>query len=194
MTVFTDRDKVFDWTRQRVTDVKGNSKVVLPRPLSPNEEAKLAVLRVEWNDIFDRFVRETCKEAGEQASNLTTKERKGLKMLRKRVSDGELVVLQTDKSGRFAVMRMETYIKAGEVHTGKDREVGWQEITSNQSRLNGHVSMWLKIFRAGQRWKHEDRMRESMINHSMAVCPSTSFTRTTRVDPGKEELPLLVGQ
>ena len=169
--IFTNRDRVFDWSRQRATDVKNNTRVILPRPMSALEESKLAVLRLEWNALFDRYLAEECGEGGEQTSNLTAQERRGLKSLKQRVKDGEIVVLQTDKSGRFAVMSMKTYITAGEKHTAKDSEVGWEEVKENQSQLNGHVSMWLKVFRVGQKWNHAERIRETMLNNSMAVCP-----------------------
>ena len=44
--------------------------------------------------------------------NLDEFELDGLRSLRKTVSDGAIVILPTDKSGRFAVMSMSTYIKA----------------------------------------------------------------------------------
>ena len=62
--IFTSRDRVFDWSRQRATDVKSNVRVILPRPMSAIEEAKLAVLRLEWNALFDRYVKEECGEDG----------------------------------------------------------------------------------------------------------------------------------
>ena len=39
------------------------------------------------------------------------------------VADGGLVVLATDKSGRFAVMSMKTYMKAGMVHVKDDEDL-----------------------------------------------------------------------
>ena len=77
----------------------------------------------------------------------------------------------TDKSGRFAVMSREGYLLAGEVHTRKDEEVGWKEIKDTQAKLNGHVSMIMKIFRGGKAWGHEDRIRSNMLNKSFAICP-----------------------
>ena len=95
----------------------------------------------------------------------------GLKTIRKRKTDGELVVLPTDKSGRFAIMSMKTYIEAGEVHTRGDEEIGLSELKSNQKKVNGNVSMLLKIMNVGAKCQHEGRWRESMINHSLESCP-----------------------
>jgi hypothetical protein len=38
-------------------------------------------------------------------------------------------------------------------------------------KVNGHVSMLLKVFKVGKNWNHQDRLRETMINNSLAVCP-----------------------
>ena len=85
----------------------------------------------------------------------------GLKSIRKRKTDGELVVLPTDKSGRFAIMSMKTYIEAGEVHTRGDEEIGLSELKSNQKKVNGNVSMLLKIMNVGFKCQHKGRWRES---------------------------------
>ena len=94
---------------------------------------------------------------------MDTKE--GLESVKKRRKSGELVILPTDKSGRFCVMTLETYLKAGLVHTTKDREVSVSEIKSNQSELNGHVSMILKIFRvAGKRGQEDDQQQPDSVS------------------------------
>ena len=59
--------------------------------------------------------------------NLTAKERKGLDSLKRRVKEKEISVCRTDKSGRFAVLSHEQYVRAGEIHTCKDREVYIEE-------------------------------------------------------------------
>ena len=109
---------------------------------------------------------EKCNKKKEQVSNLTKSEKEGLESLRKRVAEGEIVVVPTDKSGRFSVMDMDTYLQAGLKHAGKDRLVSMTEIKENQSELNGQVSMILKIFKVGQSWGHYDRARANMINQS----------------------------
>ena len=95
----------------------------------------------------------------------------GLKSIRLRLVNGELVVLPTDKSGRFAIINMDTNIKAGEVHVKDDKKMGTENLKKNQRHLNGHVSMLLKFFGAGADWSHQQRLRESMLNEGISVCP-----------------------
>ena len=92
--------------------------------------------------------------------------------LRLRLKSGELVILHTDKSGKFAVMTMKTsYIVAGDVHLEGEEEITMEDLKKNQRQMNGHVSMLLKMFNTGGDWKHQARMRESMISDGHAVCP-----------------------
>ena len=102
---------------------------------------------------------------------MTKEEQAGLKSLKKRLADGSIVVLPTDKSGRFALMSMPTYIRAGMVHVKDDEEVGMDERRANQKVVNGAVSMLLKIFRVGTECCNAGRWRESMISNSLEACP-----------------------
>ena len=103
--------------------------------------------------------------------NLSSSEVKGLKSLRDRTKNGEIMVVPTDKSGRFAIMSWSTYMKAGEVHLEGDEEIGLDDLRTTQRQLNGHVSMLLKFFNCGSEWKHQQRLRESMLSDSLSVCP-----------------------
>ena len=109
------------------------------------------------------MMREKCDKWGRQKSNLSDSEARGLKSLRTRTTEGELIVLPTDKTGSFAVMDRGSYEKAGMSHVKKDKVVGWEELRTAQRELNGHVSMLIKIFKIGQNWNHGQRVRETML-------------------------------
>ena len=107
--------------------------------------------------------KEHCSEEGAQRFNLSQAQRNGLKKLRKRFQDGEVIVMMTDKSGKLAVADVESYLEMGKVHTSKDKEVGETEVKKTQRLYNGHISMWLKFLNMGADWEHEGRMRESCL-------------------------------
>ena len=162
----------FSYSKKKVTDTKGNSRVNFPKEGGDvDDEAKLEMVRLELKNVFNQYCVEKCLKGGAQKSNLNEAERRGLKSLRKRVSNSEIIVVPTDKSGRFAIMSLATYEKAGQAHTSKDEVVEFSEIKSTQVELNGHVSMLIKTFKIGEGWDHVERMRETMINNSLAVCP-----------------------
>ena len=134
-------------------------------------EALLEIRRQTQATVFKEYVKENCDEKGRQKSNLTKQQTAGLKKLKKRVADGEIIVCQTDKSGRLCVMPMELYIEAGDTHVSKDMVVDDKFVRGTQKKLNGHVAMWIKCLNMGENWEHTDRLRQTQINHSCLVPP-----------------------
>ena len=119
---------------------------------------ELEAKKMEWSKVFTDYMDEMTDEEGVQESNLDRDEVEGLKTLKKRVAEGELVVCATDKSGRFAVMTMEDYRWAGSKHTKQDEQVDLAFVKKNQRLLNAHCSMMIKIFLVGKNWEHESRI------------------------------------
>ena len=170
--VYERVSKKFNLTKKRVTSAKGNSRVNFPKDGGEyDEEAMMEMVRLELKGVFKTYCDERCMKGGSQKSNLTEAERRGQKSLKKRVADSEIVVVPTDKSGRFAVMSLGMYEKAGSAHTKGDDEVDLAKIKLTQNELNGHVSMLLKFFKIGEKWGHTSRFRETMLNNSLTVCP-----------------------
>ena len=170
--VYNPEEGTWSYSRKRVTDIKGNNQVILPGRLKKfEEEANLEMMRTELLAEYRDYVRGNCDEKGKQQSNLTREEERGLRNLKKRVKDGGITILPTDKSGRFAVMSVGEYLRAGKKHTDKDVEVNWETIKDTQNDLNGNMSMIIKFCRVGSMWKHGRRVRETMLNKSMSVCP-----------------------
>ena len=122
-TVFNEEDMNLNYGRKRATDCKHNTAIKLPGPKSRKLEEGIEYRRMAWKKIYWDFRNELTDEEGVQESNLTESESKGLKKLKKRVKNGELVVVRTDKSGKFSIMSLQEYERAGLVHTSKDKEV-----------------------------------------------------------------------
>ena len=169
--VFEPVEKVFNMQKRRVTDLAHNAYIILP-PAQPIEyESLLELRRQKQSEVFRQYREEHCDGQGRQKANITRQQAEGLKKLKKRSDEGEIVVCATDKSGRLCVMPMEMYQELGRVHTVKDTEVDDQFVSDTQRRLNGHVSMWIKCLDMGADWKHQDRLRETQINKSQCVAP-----------------------
>ena len=186
--IYNPASKSMDYRKKRATDLKENTKVYLPRPLPTQQEAFAAVRREKWLETHKKYMKENCNEEGNQKTNLTPAQERGLRKLRKRIKDGNLMVILTDKSGKLAVTTVENYIKMGEVHVKKDTEVDDDKAKEIQRKTNGHVSMWIKMTNMGENWNHTARIRETCINHSCCVCPMYLLVKDHKlVKPG--ELP-----
>ena len=169
--IFSDDEMMIDFGNLRATDCKENKRVKFPKPLTAKEEAEIETRRIVYGNIFDEFVGEMCDEKGVQEANITSEEEKGLKSLKRRVKSGELIVCQTDKSGRFAVLTTSQYESAGSKHIAGDTEVDLDFVARNERLMNGHTSLWMKFFGVGINWNQVDRNREVKLNHSLAICP-----------------------
>ena len=66
-------------------------------------------------------------------SNLSKDEVLGLKSLKKRVSEGNVVICDTDKTKRFAALTPDQYIASGLVHTKGDIEIKPSDVKSVQN-------------------------------------------------------------
>ena len=113
-----------------------------------------------------------CSEKGEQIqSNLTSKEKRGLKSLLKRIQEGEIVVNVTDKSSKLCVNSMESYIRQGQEHVKNDRAIEWEEVEIMQRRVSSHAKVIVKIFNVGQAWgeRNEKRVRDAYSTEAGVV-------------------------
>merc|ERR1712235_124240 len=84
-------------------------------------------------------------------------------------------------------------MEAGLTHTEKDEEGDEEFVKQCQKKLNGHVSMWIKMLSQGENWEHEDRLRETQINQDCSVAPLyllvKSHKKYSGVRPGGEGPP-----
>ena len=101
--------------------------------------------------------------------NLTNMEKQGLKSLQRRVKQGEIIICQCDKSGKFALSR-EQYIEAGEKHTRNDIEITTEVSMNKERNLNGHMRWWAGMTQLGKSWNQEDRSVGNLLNFGLAVC------------------------
>ena len=137
--IFNPVDKVYDDRKRRVTDLKECSRVTLPKPLKENDEALIEIRRGVTRKIFEEYRDANCKK-DQQKSNLTKDEEEGLKSLMKKIQKKDILVLKTDKSGKFFVVSQDEYRKMGAVHTSKDKMISMKEVVEIEKQLNGHCT------------------------------------------------------
>ena len=77
------------------------------------------------------------------------------------MTKGEIAYVTTDKSGRLAVMSLDLYRAAREVHPSKELTIWFVEETDKQ--FMGHTSAWLKILDIGVNNDHQERHRKTFI-------------------------------
>jgi hypothetical protein len=163
---YDPEENVYDYRKKKVTDLRENSRVTLPSPVTELQEAGIAIRRETFNGKVRDYMRKNCNEKNQQKPNLTKSESNGLRSLQKRIKSGELVIMSTDKSSKLAVTNMSTYMEMGEVHTRADKEISRESFTEVEKVINGHTSMHIKMQGMGENWGHGKRMRGSTITRS----------------------------
>ena len=161
--------KSYNDQNRRVTDLQECARITLPKPLPTKHEAYIEIRRSMHTDVYDGYRQEYCNKNGEQKSNLTEQESRGLKKIIKRRKEEGLVILKTDKSGKFATTNLENYLKMGQEHTGKDKMITRGDIRDIETTLNCHCRAWCKMWRSGQRHGHLARIMTSKTTTSNNV-------------------------
>ena len=99
--VFDPLNGVIDFSKKRVTDSQRNPWVHLPKDLGPEYETFLSLRQHCYKGMFQVQLDQM---SSKEKSNLNDKQAKGLSSLMKRVNEGELIVLRTDKSAKLVVV------------------------------------------------------------------------------------------
>ena len=97
------------------------------KPKGVKFETQLEVRRYNCLEVFREYVVEFCDDKSRQKIDLTPAQNSGLKKLKKRVADGEIIVCLTDKSGRLALLPLENVKKINLTFTGQLLKVSMTE-------------------------------------------------------------------
>ena len=111
--------------------------------------------------MFTKYRGENCNKWGEQKSNLTEEEEEGLQSLKQIIKNKEIVILKTDKTGKFCVMDRDKYKEVGEKQIEGEIEVDRREIMRREQILNSHSAMWYKFSNMREAHGQKDRIWES---------------------------------
>ena len=195
--VYNIKDKSFNFGNLRATSYKHNKNVFLPQPESSDIEKNHEYRKSEMRRIFKRAVHKSnAKDSKSKPnhsesieSNLSKEESLGLKSLKRRIKEGSIVVCQTDKTKRFAVLTPEQYLESGLEHTKNDVEIEPSEVKKIQKNVNDHV-FWLKeIFNCGSNWGHTDRMNKNLVDKGEQTCHMTLLIKDHKKWSGESGTP-----
>ena len=156
-------DNTMDMRNLRPTDLPFNRNVFLPEPLKTDKESEMMDLKRKLIGTTKEYIEENKKKRTPTYPNMSVREKEGLKRLKQR---DEVVIFQTDKSGRFAADSKENYSRASEPHIMNDTTITEEEHVKCQKEINAHAIMWTRILRAGEK---AGERAESRIKGNMTV-------------------------
>ena len=124
-------------------------------------------------DVVKQYCDANCKN-GWPKSNLDVKEKAGLKELKEKIKNQEVVCFTTDKSSRISVDTIPNYLEALSVHTENDVPVDDQTVKSFANILNSHMMHYNKMFNVGVAVKHEERVTKATTTTNVPPCSSSA--------------------
>ena len=161
--IYDTKRRLFDDQKRRVTDLAECARITLPKAMSIKNEALMEVRRNTNEKVYNNYRGEVCNKKGEVKGNLDEDEKEGLKSLQKRIREGEVIVMKTDKSGKLCICTRDEYRIMGEKHTAKDEKIGRKGIIEIEKNLNGHVFFWAKMWGSGDSHGQRDRIIDSKV-------------------------------
>ena len=124
-------------------------------------------LNTDLKEITKKYIKNTSKAK----SNLSPNQAKGLKGLTDKVSSGDIVVFQTDKSGRFAVDTTENYKNTGSCHVGDDTIITIKEHQQIEELTNVHARCWVRMLGVGTQQKDQTHIKDNMLSRYTPPAP-----------------------
>ena len=122
-------------------------------------------MKQEIDAVTRDFISEKCDSRGNQLDQGHDKEtRDGLKSLASRVKSGEILVQQTDKSGKLAITTQEEYVASLQPHITSDKVITLEEKNETEKILNGHSIQLTRSLRIGESHRHEPRVKQAVTN------------------------------
>ena len=125
-------------------------------------------------------------------ANMSEIEVRGLRSLLLRVGKGQLIIMKTDKSGKFCIVSVEDYIKMGQVHIKQDKELSRSDMIRTDKILNGNSMAWCKIWGTGSAHGHEERIMTSKTSKSENSSDMYLMYKDHKAEPGKTR-PVVTG-
>ena len=179
--VYDFESKNLNPNRLRATNYRYNKTTTLPKPQTADLELKHELRKSECLKVFDKLTSDppNIKKGSKSSkitpfackSNLNDKELEGLKSLQKRVSMGEIVICESDKSAKLCVLSKQQYLASGIEHCRKDLEISLHDVARLQKYVNSNVEWLHDILGTGSFWGHQDRIRTSSIDFGAQAAP-----------------------
>ena len=139
-TVMDETSKEVKFSKQRVTDLPTCRRIEVPEAREDDTEVVFANMKTRLSKVTESYIKEKCDNKGNiKEQNVGKQELDGLKSLKKRVGNGELLIIPTDKSGKLVVSSHEDYIASMQPHIANDETISLEERNTIENTLNGHT-------------------------------------------------------
>ena len=164
-TVYDEAGGVIDFAKQRVPDIPTCRRITVLEPRGETEEIVFANIKSRFSTATDQYMRDNCDNKGNIINqNLSKSQLDGLRSLKKRVSEEDIIITLTDKSGKLSLNTKDNYNASMEKHHRDDEKITLAEKNSIENTLNGHTLQLGRILNMGANHGHEKRVEKALRN------------------------------
>ena len=129
-----------------------------PQPLPPRETTILTNLKSKLGEVTKAYITSRCDSKGNiRDGNMTKDEAEGIRSIKKRVKEEEIVCIQTDKSKRLAVNTKQNYLERLYAHAEGDKAVNIEDKNRLERELNATTLQLARMLNLGERWNASGR-------------------------------------
>ena len=163
LKTFDKKKKVVNFQNLKATDLKNNKRIKIPEFDDDAEEIRSNTVKTELKEVFMKYMEEHCDEKGNLLDgNLTTEQVKAIKNLKMKMKNENLVCVETDKTGKFALDTKENYIAKLQKHIENDEVITSKEVRKLENKLNEHAEHIARITMAGENTGQTKRIKGNL--------------------------------
>ena len=107
--------------------------------------------------------------AGESRSVYSAQQQAGRQSLLSRQNEGELVLLESDKSGNVVAVSTELFMKKMDPHIKDDEIVEMKEVREKESLMNAAALQFSRVLKMGVGLDQEDRVKEAVTSSNAKI-------------------------
>ena len=137
--IFSPEENKISHSKRYCTDLPTNRRITPPAPLPVAQSVIINNLKDKLKAVGAAYLKDSCDKDGYPLrQNLPPETRAGIKTLQKRVKEGEIAVMPTDKSGRLSVNWKENYLELMNTHVQGDSVITMEEQSKLERECNDH--------------------------------------------------------
>ena len=178
--------KTVNFQYLRPTDLPFNKRVCLPDESESEKEVDKQHLKGRLLKATKKYIAD--RSVGSIESNLLTEERQGLRSSR---ANKNIVVYQTDKSGRFALDTLDNYRFACKPHVENDLTVTEELHERAQAEANAHSVLVSENLNAGESAGGQAKIKSNMLVSDCTLAPLYALRKDHKNTDDPSMVPLV---
>ena len=125
------------------------------------------------------YVEKNCNTKGfVKKNNIPEGISDGIKSLKDRIKDKEIVVYATDKTGELSVDSTQNYLNVLSEHTINDKKIEYRDVREVEKKCNDHLKQFNKMFAVGEAFGQEDRITHASTATNVPPPPLYGLRKT----------------